>query len=32
VLEWYDLHRVELLRNWELASNEKPLEWIDPLE
>jgi len=32
ILEWYDLHRLELLRNWELASNEKAPRRIDPLE
>ncbi|NOT29387.1 MAG: DUF4160 domain-containing protein [Planctomycetes bacterium] len=32
VMEWYDLHRIELLRNWELGSHEQPLERIDPLE
>jgi hypothetical protein len=32
LMEWYDLHRADLLRNWELASNGKTLEWIDPLE
>lgn len=32
LMEWYDLHRAELLRNWELATNEEPLERIDPLE
>jgi hypothetical protein len=32
VMEWYDLHRVELLRNWELAEDGRPLAPIDPLE
>ena len=30
--EWYDLHRADLLHNWELASNGKPFERIEPLE
>ena len=31
VREWADLHRDELLRNWELARAGKPLASIDPL-
>ncbi len=32
VLEWYDLHRDELLEDWELAAQRKPLKRIAPLE
>ena len=32
VLEWYDLHHDELLANWELAAQRKPLKRIPPLE
>jgi len=32
VLEWYDLHKSELLENWERALARKPLRKIDPLE
>lgn len=32
VLEWTDLHREELLSNWELAREGKPLNRIAPLE
>jgi hypothetical protein len=32
VLEWYDLHKDELLANWELAAQRKPLRRIAPLE
>ena len=32
VLEWYDLHKDELLANWELAAQRKPLKRIAPLE
>ena len=32
VLEWYALHRDELLQNWELAQAGKPLRPIPPLE
>ena len=32
VLEWYDLHKVELLEDWNLASERKPLKKIPPLE
>lgn len=31
VREWASLHREELIRNWELARDAKPLESIDPL-
>ena len=31
VLEWAFEHRVELLENWQLAQNNKPLKKIDPL-
>lgn len=32
VLEWLDLHRDELLSDWELASTHRPLHPIPPLE
>jgi hypothetical protein len=32
VLEWRELHRDELLQNWELARQRMPLQKIDPLE
>ena len=32
VLEWYALHKDELLKDWELAINRKPLNKIEPLE
>jgi len=32
VLEWYSLHRPELLENWERARERVPLRSIKPLE
>ena len=32
VLNWLELHRDKLTRNWELAAERKPLKQIDPLE
>lgn len=32
VMEWYHLHRQELLSDWQLAAQGKPLEPIPPLE
>ncbi len=32
VLEWYNLHRAELLEDWHLARERRPLRRIDPLE
>jgi Domain of unknown function (DUF4160) len=32
VLEWYTLHQAELLEDWNLARNRRPLRPIDPLE
>jgi hypothetical protein len=32
LLEWAALHRSELLTNWELAAQRKPLKRITPLE
>ena len=32
VLEWYDLHKEELLEDWKLAARRKPLKTIPPLE
>ncbi len=32
VLEWYVLHKDELMNNWNAALERKPLSKIDPLE
>jgi hypothetical protein len=32
VLEWMDLHKAELMDNWELARQGKPLNNVAPLE
>jgi len=32
VLEWLELHRIELLEAWSLARSSRPLPRIDPLE
>jgi|SRR4030042_5468855 hypothetical protein len=32
VLEWHELHKQELLDDWELARNKQPLKQISPLE
>jgi hypothetical protein len=32
VLEWYELHRDELLDNWQLARRKQALHRIEPLE
>ena len=32
VLEWLDLHRAELLEDWELAKQRQPLKKVTPLE
>ena len=32
VFEWLDLHKDELMKNRELAHNEKPLHKIEPLK
>lgn len=32
VLEWLELHKDELLENWRLAEEKKPLNKIAPLE
>jgi hypothetical protein len=32
VLEWLDFHKDELLQDWNLAREEKPLKKIAPLE
>ena len=32
VLEWLDLHKDELLQDWRLAEERKPLKKIAPLE
>jgi len=31
ITAWAELHKEELLANWELAVNEEPLYKIDPL-
>ena len=32
VLEWYELHKDELIENWKLCQINKPLKTIEPLE
>jgi hypothetical protein len=32
VLEWANLHKLELISNWELARRGRPLKRIEPLE
>jgi hypothetical protein len=32
VLEWYESHQAELLEDWNLARDRKPLRPVDPLE
>ena len=32
VIEWLELHRIELLEAWSLARSSRPLSRIDPLE
>jgi len=32
IYEWLDLHREELLENWKLISERKPVNNIDPLK
>jgi hypothetical protein len=32
VLEWLELHRIELREDWSLAQDRKPLNKIEPLE
>jgi hypothetical protein len=32
VQEWRELHRGELLEDWKLAEDRKPLQRIEPLE
>ncbi len=32
VFEWLDLHKDELIENWEFAHAEKPLNKIEPLK
>ena len=31
-VEWAELHRTELIANWERALRQETLEWIDGLE
>ena len=32
VFEWYDLHKEELMENWKLIEQKKPLKSIEPLK
>jgi len=32
VLEWYEIHREELIENWELCQNDESPKRIEPLE
>jgi len=32
VFEWYEKHKGELMENWELAENRKPLKKIPSLD
>lgn len=32
VLEWYELHKVELFEDWELCQKQEELKQIEPLE
>ena len=32
VFEWLDLHKDELIENWELSHTERPLNKIEPLK
>ena len=32
LIEWYEMHTVELTSDWELAEQRKPLNKITPLE
>jgi hypothetical protein len=32
VLDWHDLHKKELMKDWQLAADKKPLKPIKPLE
>jgi hypothetical protein len=32
IFEWLELHREELLENWRLAEDRRPLNKIEPLE
>jgi hypothetical protein len=32
VIEWATLHKKDLIKNWELAKDKKPLQTIDPLK
>ncbi|ODS34818.1 MAG: hypothetical protein SCARUB_00078 [Candidatus Scalindua rubra] len=32
VLEWYSLHKGELMENWKLVEKREPLKKIKPLE
>jgi len=32
VLEWYEMHKADLVENWQRAKDRKPLQPISPLE
>jgi len=32
VMEWLELHRIELIEDWQRAEDRRPLQKIDPLE
>ena len=32
VLDWYEIHKEELMTDWQLALNDQPLNKIEPLE
>lgn len=32
VIDWYAIHKEELLNDWKLAETQKPLKKIEPLE
>jgi hypothetical protein len=32
VLDWYDLHKKELMEDWQLATKDQPLKKIKPFE
>ena len=32
VIDWYEIHKEELMNDWQLALNNQPLNKIEPLE
>ena len=32
ILEWYEVHKDELMEDWQLAQHSEPLKRIEPLE